>query len=318
MSLVQDETKSQTGSSTRLPNFLIIGSAKSGTTALFEYLAQHPEAFLSEPKEPHFLAMEGQPLEFRGPGDDQMMNTKAITSFDRYQAIFAKTGGAKAVGEASVSTMYYPQSVAGIKKYMPGAKLICMLRQPADRAYSAYSFLHMRMFETVNSFAAGLEAEPQRIRDNWHHMWHYHRAGLYYDQLKPYFDAFDAKQIRVYIFEEFRKDPHAVLRDCFEFLEIDPTFVPLQEPSPHVSGIPKSKLLQTIYMRSIWLRSVIRSMVPISLKRRLQKRWNKMNLARVPLDPNLRASLTDRFRDDIAKLEKLLGRDLSIWLKGKS
>src|SRR3954463_6801674 len=95
----------------KLPNFLIIGAAKSGTTALFKYLEQHPEVFISEPKEPHFLALANHPLNFSGPGDDQMMNSRAITDLSRYEKLFSSANGAKVIGEGSVSTLYYPQSI---------------------------------------------------------------------------------------------------------------------------------------------------------------------------------------------------------------
>ena len=156
-----------------LPNFLIIGAAKSGTTALFEYLEQHPSVFLSNPKEPHFLALQGVCLDFQGPGDAKTINRLAITDFNRYEQLFDNSRGARAIGEASVSTMYYFDSLNRIQKYLPRAKMLCMLRQPADRAYSAYSFMRMRMLEPHVDFDDALADEAHRIASNWHHIWHY-------------------------------------------------------------------------------------------------------------------------------------------------
>jgi Sulfotransferase family len=300
-----------------LPNFLIIGSAKSGTTALFEYLEQHPEVFLSNPKEPHFLALEGSPLDFRGPGDKETINRLAINDLSRYEKLFAHTGNAKAIGEASVSTMYYAESIERIAKYMPHAKILCMLRQPADRAYSAYSFMRMRMLEPCADFSESLADETRRIEANWHHIWHYKQMGFYYQQLKPYFDKFGKDRIKIYLFEEFRKSPSAILRDCFNFLGIDANFVPTEKPTPHISGMPRSKAIQLIYSRARLLRTILRAAVPKKMKRRLQKGFAKMNLERIPIPLTSRTMLTDIYRDDILRLQELIGQDLSGWLSNR-
>ncbi len=300
-----------------LPNFLIIGAAKCGTTALFEYLEQHPEVFLCDPKEPNYLALGEERPTFRGPGDDVTINANSIVGWSRYQKLFSRAGNAKAIGEASVSTLYFPESIERIHTHLPNAKIICMLRQPAERAYSAFSFMHMRAFEPCQQFTEALADEPRRIAERWHHIWHYRGMSNYHQQLLPYYNAFGRDRMRVYLFDDFKANPAAILRDCFQFLEIDPEFIPSQEPSPHVSGMPKSRLLQSLYSRARWARALLRSVVPKSMKRNLQKRFAKMNLERVPLDPQLRAELTDSFRTDILRLQDLLDRDLSVWLAEK-
>jgi hypothetical protein len=300
--------------SPKLPNFLVIGSAKSGTTALFEYLEQHPEVFLCDPKEPHFLALEGPPPSFQGPGDAGSINRKACTSLERYQQLFARAQGARAIGEASVSTMYYPESIERIKKYVPQAKLICILRQPAERAYSAFSFMHTRMLEPCQDFRAALADEERRIAAGWHHIWHYRRMGYYYQQLKPYFDAFGRDRIKVYLFEDLRRNPQAILRDCFNFLEIDASFVPPHEPNPHPSGMPRSRLLQAAVAKAPLVRQMLKAAVPLWLKRKLQKSFVEINLQRVKMSADIQEELTQSFCDDIARLQDLLDRDLSKWL----
>lgn len=297
-----------------LPGFLIVGAAKSGTTALYEYLEQHPQVYLSNPKEPHFLAFGDARPGFCGPGDDVGINRLAVTGLAGYRKLFAGARGAKAVGEASVSTLYYPQSIARIERYLHGAKLICVLRQPADRAYSAFSFMHARTLEPCASFAQALADEDRRVAENWHHIWHYRRMGYYHRQLQPFYAAFGRRRIRTYLFDDFRKDPRAVLRDCFEFLGVDVDFVPTQEPAPLVSGIPRSRTIQALYNRARGVRAILRRSVPRSTKRWLQRRFALANLERVRLAPDLRAELTADYREDISRLSDLLDRDLSGWL----
>ena len=122
------------------PNFFILGAAKSGTTALQQYLVQHPDIFMSEPKEPHFFAFPGMRLEFMGPGDDETINRNAITDRNEYYKLFEKSGKARMRGEASVSYLYYSQTAKNIKKAHPEARLLMVLRNPARRAFSAFSF----------------------------------------------------------------------------------------------------------------------------------------------------------------------------------
>lgn len=299
----------------KLPNFLVIGAAKSGTTALCQYLEQHPQVFMCHPKEPHFLALEGEPLRFTGPGDDDMMNRRAITDFARWEKLFSSSGSAKAIGEGSVSTLYYPQSIARINKYLPSAKMICLLRQPAERAFSAFSYMQMRTYEPCESFAEALAREEERIAAGWHHIWHYRRMGRYYDQLKPYVEAFGRSRLRVYLYDDFRRDPLAVLRDCFQFLEIDPDFVPPEKPAPLISGKPKSRWLQALVMRNASVKSLLKSVLPTWMTRSLHSRFKKMNLQRMALEPAMREELIESFREDILRLQELIDRDLSAWLK---
>lgn len=298
-----------------LPNFLIIGAAKSGTTALFQYLEQHPEVFLSDPKEPHFLALEGTQLNFRGPGDDHMMNSRAVTQLDRYAPLFAKAGNKRAIGEGSVSTLYYPESIGRIQKYLPGVKIICMLRQPADRAFSAFSYMQMRAYEPLDSFEEALRQEPERIAQGWHHIWHYRRMGLYYEQVKRFLDAFGKDRVRIYLFDDFKTNPRTILRDCFDFLDIDPNFEPTKEPAPLVSGKPKSQLLQKVVNRATSLRKMLKLLLPSPLRDKMRKKFDQINLQREKLEPQLRAELTASFRDDMLQLQDLINRDLAAWLK---
>ncbi|HEX6473777.1 MAG TPA: sulfotransferase, partial [Candidatus Limnocylindria bacterium] len=126
----------------RLPNFLVIGAAKSGTTALWSLLRQHPQVFMPALKEPHHFAFDAdQPApQFRGPGAN--LHRDAVTGTDAYRALFADAGEALAVGEASATYLYVAASVERIRAAIPDARLVAILRQPADRAYSSY--LHLK------------------------------------------------------------------------------------------------------------------------------------------------------------------------------
>lgn len=301
-----------------LPNFLLIGAARSGTTALYEYLDQHPEIFVCEPKEPHFFALGGEPLDFRGPGDDAMVNRRAVTDWKAYRALFANAGGAKARGEASVSSLYVPRAAARIRERLPDVRILCLLRNPADRAFSAFMYMRSRMYEPLADFRAALADEDRRVGERWHHIWHYRRMSLYAESIARFFEAFGRDRVRVHLHDDFRAEPSRVVRDCFEFLGVDPDFVPPERPSALVSGVPRNAVWQRILMAARPLRNRFLPLVPRRFAQRLKRRLTESNLTRVTPDPALREELLEAFEPDIRALEALLGRDLSRWrgLKG--
>lgn len=124
-----------------LPNFLIIGAAKAGTTSLYHYLAQHPQIYMSPIKEPNFFALEERCVDFRGPGDHLYIKQFSVTELERYRSLFQGVTHEQAVGEASPLYLYSPVAPARSHRYVPEMKLIAILRHPVDRAYSA--FLHL-------------------------------------------------------------------------------------------------------------------------------------------------------------------------------
>jgi len=258
------------------PNFLIIGTAKAGTTSLYRYLAQHPQIYMSPLKEPNFFALEGQDPDFCGPGDDQFIGRFSVTDPEAYGALFGGVRDEIAVGEASPLYLYSPAAPARICRDLPGVKLIALLRHPVERAYSAFLHLLRDGREPLTNFACALEAEEERIRSNWEHIWHYRQMGFYAAQLRRYYRCFRPEQIRVYLYDTFQKDPTGVIADILRFLEVDPTFTPDLSVRHNESYVPRE--------------------------------------ARPPLHPEVRGRLLEGYRDDILRLERMLQTDLGPWL----
>lgn len=295
-----------------MPNFLIIGSAKGGTTSLYYYLNQHPQVYMSSVKEPRFFALEGEELNYQNP--DKGINETSITDLDSYRLLFSRVNDEIAIGEASPLYLYSQKAAERIKHYIPDAKLIVILRDPAERAYSCYMHLVREGFETL-SFADSLKEEANRIRNNWAHLWHYRQAGYYYVQLKNYYDMFNHNQIRVYLYEDLDQDSTAVIQDVYSFLNVDDTFVP-DLTRMNVSGKPKIQVLQTLLGTGNPVRSVLKNILPETFRKGVAQQIRSWNLERkhsMPLDD--RRQLVSAYRDDILKLQDLLQRDLSAWLK---
>jgi len=267
------------------PNFFIIGAARSGTTALAQILRQHPDAFVTQPKEPSFLAFAEKEVAFTGPGDDVSINRVAITDRDKYLSLYQSAGAKACRGDASVSTLYYSDhSVATLQRYFPEAKLVVILRDPAARAFSAYSYQRARGLEPCDDFRDALDREADRIRSGWHHIWHYMSMGRYAGQLAPFLETFGANRVKILFYEELNRDPVGVGRSLFEFLGLDPTAAVDLEPV-NVSGEPRSRLLQGAIRwagQRHWLRSTTKAIMPFQLRERVRRA--NLRPSTVPLD----------------------------------
>lgn len=304
-----------------LPNFLIIGAQKSGTTALYHHLKQHPQVYMPPEKEPHFFALEDESIDFQGPRDQEILNHIAVTDLQAYRGLFGGVTDEKAVGEASAVYLYSPKACWRIKHYIPEARLIVILRNPADRAYS--SFLHMIRDgrEPLDDFEEALGEEEARIQDNWGPIWHYKRAGFYYGQVKRYLETFGREQIKVYLYEDLKNDPGGMLEDVFRFLEVDDTFVPDVSGNYNVAGVPKSKPLHGLHgflIKPHPLKSALKPFVPKNLRRRavasLVNGIRNRNLIKPLFLPETRGRLLAEYEEDVLKLGSLIERDLSGWL----
>src|ERR1043166_4220547 len=296
-----------------LPTFLVIGAAKGGTTALHRFLSQHPEIFMSKRKELRFFPFENQKPNHCGPGDDVDSATMGM-SIEEYRACFADGAGYAARGESSPLYLYLPRSAERIKHYVPDAKLIAVLRHPADRAYSHHMMLRRDGLETLN-FADALAAEDQRVAANWGHRWHYRRRGFYAQQLKRYFDLFEREQLKIYLYEDYVTNPVAFMQDVFRFLNVDDTFLPDMSVRHNESNVPRSRDLQVYLQEPRPLKNFVKRFVPPKLSRHLGDRLRRLNLTRLPFPEKLRRELTEVYRADIIELGQMLDRDLSHWLK---
>ena len=301
----------------RLPNFLVLGTAKAGTSSLYAYLKQHPDVYLSPTTELNFFAHEGSDLNFRGPGDlEYMWEDSLVATYDDYCKQFAGVKSETAVGEVSTHNLYCSQAPALIKSYVPNVRMIAILRNPVDRAFSAFSHMVRDGREETSDFRAALSREPARIRDNWEPLWHYKSMSLYGAQLRRYFQIFDREQLRVYLYDDFVARPLEVMQDIFTFVRVDPKFTPDMSEKINVSIMPRSRRLQDMMMGDNAIRSTVRSFVPAKMRASLRSFVVERNLKRMHLAPKMRAELTNAFRDDIELLQQLLDRDLSHWLKG--
>jgi hypothetical protein len=299
-----------------LPNFLVIGAAKSGTTALYRYLKQHPDIYMSPRKEPHFFSYNEITKNTEGP-DDYI--TKAITDFHEYQRLFTNVKNEIAIGEASPTYIYIPGTAEKILSIIPNTKIIAILRHPADRAFSAYMHLIRDGYENILDFDKALDKEEERISKNWGPIWHYKKAGFYYEQLIRYYNCFENEQILVIIYDEFIKNSNHVMSTIFEFLQVSKGFSPDMSFKPNVSGIPKYRTLQYLMYLLFEKNNLFKTLARKTLSE--EKRWrftsklrnNNIRKKNIPIET--RNKLVKLYTEDINKLQTLIKHDLSEWLE---
>jgi hypothetical protein len=299
-----------------MPNFLIIGAGKSGTTSLYHYLKQHPEVYMSPVKEPKFFALEGKTLDFCGPGDDVHMNRKSITDIGAYRALFRGVTNEKAVGEASTLYLYSPEAPVRIKHHIPHARLIAILRNPVDRAFSSYLHCIRDRGEPLGDFAQALHEEEGRIENGWGPIWHYKNVGFYSAQLERYFDMFGRDQIKVFLYEDLKGDPVGVLRSIFRFVGVDDKHPPDISLKHNISGVPRSRLVHELLNKPNLIKSTFRPLLPAKLRKRFNHNLTDINLVRPQLSPEVRGRLIETYTEDILRVQELIDRDLSCWLEG--
>ena len=293
------------------PNFIIIGAMKAATTSIYTYLKQHPDIFMTKVKEPMFFNNFNQNTDFKVLGN----KSKKVNSLLDYFSMFGSVKNESAIGEASPAYIYNEKAPYLIKEHLPDVKIIAILRQPTDRAYS--NFLHTKRAdrENVNSFEQAIKIEKERISDNWSPLYHYIQKGFYSVQLKRYYNLFPKENIKVYLFEDVVKNPKETLKDIFKFLNVDENIEIDVSKKSNVSGTPKGILgfiLKKMRYYNLMPKFAISDYLPTFIISLLFKSVYKDT---EKLDSVLRKELTDKYyREEILKLEKLIDRDLSNWL----
>ena len=287
------------------PNFMIIGAMKAATTSLYTYLIQHPDIFMTSIKEPKF---------FNNLSKDPLLNPEGkrfnkITTFDQYYSLFSKVNGETAIGEASPSYLFDKNCAKLICKSLPKVKLIVILRQPAERAYS--NFLHSRRSGKENN--TSFEMALQEINNNpKKHC--YIEKGFYTEQLTRYFDLFPHQNIKILLFEDVIKKPVEASKEVFKFLNVDEDFVP-EIKRQNQSGLPRG-ILGWLLMKARYYNLLpnitFSSFLPPFVIKYI---FNKVYKKPPQLDVTLKKQITKKYYNrEIRKLEKLISRDLCHWI----
>ncbi len=309
------------GNSHLLPDFVVIGAGKSGTTSLDNYLSQHPDIFMSRIKEPDFFAYETvDPSTLSGRDLDHYH--RSVTTIDEYRKLFTDASAGQLKGETSNTCLSAPNAAERMKHYIPDAKLIAILRQPTNRLFSRYMHL-----ERVNRLPSENFKDVLDRDSIWWKRKDLIPEGYYAQNLRRFYDLFPHDNIKVLLSEDLRDDPASAMKEIFSFLGVDPSAEIDYSVEHNRSGIIKNRF----YDRTIGSNSVIKKLMKrllpeefyfrITRSPRLKKITqgiNNANLKQATLDRELYNRITEEiYGDEIRDLEKLIGRDLSAWLEAQ-
>ena len=292
------------------PNFFIVGAAKSGTTSLWMYLKQHPDIFM-----PPTMAIK-EPSYF--------CKLYGFKDYDRYLNLFKDAKGISAIGEASTPYLSSPESANWIKTEYPYSKIIIILRNPVKRAYSLYNWMISEGYEWIFPFEKALKIEEERLKNQnfqynnpqYFYNYLYFYSGLYYEQIKRYFDLFQEDQIRVYLFEDLRQEPISLTKEIYDFLEVDNSFTPNNISIFNSGKTPVSVPAQFFTKQKLhkYLRKIrfpkAKEIQNFMLKANCLGNNNKAK----PLKTETKLFLQKRYKENIDKTAKLINRNLEHWL----
>ena len=313
-----------------LPNFFIVGAGKAGTTSLYSYLRQHPDVYMSPVKEPCYFASEiradamAQPIQQHvalqsrelpqvlGEAVAAKPHGWIAAEWEDYLRLFKGVREETAIGEASAAYLWSPTAAANIRASVPHAKIIMILRDPAERAFSQY--LHqVSVGLTGTTFRAHLDACRGDAGHKLSPTYPFLEIGSYSIQVERFLNAFPPGQIRIYWYEDSWRDPSKLLSDAFRFLSVDPNFAPDFSHRDHERRAPKARILHYLLKRTgLWY--PLKALLPRRAVGRLRDAAF-VNGKAVAMDPADRKYLIEYYRADIRKLELLLGRDLGAWLR---
>jgi len=296
----------------RYPDFYIVGAPKAATTSLYHYLDQHPRIFLPGKKEPVYLA--GYKPDFVGPGAE-LLKKNMVTSEDEYLKLFEQASSDSIIGEASTDYLASDLAAENIKQRNSHAKIIIVLRNPIDRAYSEHMHLVRDQFEDL-SFMDALLAEKERIEKGYVPLFWHVKRGMYFQTVKRYFDVFSRQQVKVILYEDLCSNIEKVVDDINRFLGVEKYSFSMDQKS-NVSGVANVRVFQKLFVayRSAPEHSLIKKIARLTSNKVIRKKtmqfYLKKNIKKDKKNIDKeRQYLKDIFQEDITKLEHLLGRKL--------
>lgn len=296
-----------------MPNFIVIGAPRAGTTSLYHYLLQHPQVAMSRTKETNYFAYLASRSE---PGYRTGLSIQwPVKSPEEYKALF-RGGECKAVGEASPLYFFAPGVARQIKTHLPDTRLVMILRNPVERAYSAY-MKNCREGTETRSFEDRILREINHPEDVVCSEHYYLRAGMYFERIADYLQYFERSRLKIVFQEDLQSDPAGLMGDLFTFLGVDSGFVPdtsvrfNQSLPPLLAKRQGNRLLLKEIARRV--REFIPRRVYYSLLN-LKYYVNKKIIAYPRLEKQTGLLLLEQYRPDILSLQGFLGRDLSHWL----
>lgn len=283
------------------PNFFIVGAPKCGTTSMANYLASHPDIFMSNPKEPHYFCTD---------------LLRGVSSLSEYLSLFPDDNPPQVVGEAS--TWYLSSEVAArlIFEFNPSARILVMIRNPVELVHSLHSQLLFNQVESVNDFEKAWRLQDARMEGDFRLQ--YRRMGALGSQIDRLLTVFPCEQVEIVLFDEFVDSTKSVYENVLGFLGLESdgrTEFPVMNQSKALRSSRLARFVRETPAPLKWLATKVKRLLSVDELGILAtvQSLNIRRYERPPLRPEFRRELTRAFRSEIVKLEKILDQDLSPW-----
>ena len=311
------------------PNFFVVGVAKSGTTSIGDYLNRHPAIYIAPIKEPHFFSEDIRMADFRKDYrkkvsfdvkaylNNHMLPHKHIAIIDdrsTYLELFREVKNEQAIGELSTGYLYSNCAAENLFKFNPSAKIVMVLRQPVERAYSHYLMNIRDLWDYDSGFINALECDFASSEKGWGNSHLYVELGLYFEQVSRYLKRFPESQVKICLCEDLRNDPVEFIKDICEFLEVDTSVLSAKTISEHknVATLPRFNLPRASLPFLNAFRKYIGMYLPDKIKSQIRKvMFSRKNVLKLRADEFEQAM--KYFSEDIQKLSVLIKRDLQSW-----
>jgi hypothetical protein len=297
-----------------MPDFLVIGAGKAGTTSIYRYLAEHPDIFVTPVKETRYFACVGE-----DPAKCWVAkNTPysyVVTTREEYEALFLGRSTEAAAGEVCPQYLSWPGAAYEIKRQVPAVKMLAVLRNPVERAISSYVFRWSRGVEK-GSLSSALQEERAGHRADWR-SGRLLDQGLYSKHLNRFFGLFHREQIMVALYDDLLADPLCLMQDIYRFIGVDATFRPAIARRYNVTENTRPKGRLGGYLlksggAAAAVGNTLGALIPDAVRTRLKQPFTET----LPGFPNsVRRELAEFFHDDVQTLQGLVGRDLAHWLE---
>ena len=295
----------------RRPNFFVVGAGRCGTTSIQQFLAQHPDVYVPERKSPNFYASHvGQPSWETPPA--VRMSRHWITDPDEYGRLYAAARDENAVGDVSPVYLQAIDCARAIHSAHPDARIIAILRDPADRARAHFLGRQRDGIETKATFDEWVDAALDRPMPDDVAFGHYVACGRYHHFLNPYIELFGTARVLVLFYEDLMAEPRRMMRKIFGFLGVDEGFGPDVSARLNVSGVVANPLKRMLWTSTVGVRTAMRPYLPAAIRRGVGTVFLS-SLQKPDQSPSTRKRIIEVLHDDIVALERMTGRDLTAW-----
>jgi hypothetical protein len=286
----------------KLPNLLLVGTPKAGTTSVHNYLDAHPEVFMSRVKEPHYFSEVGP----------NCPTVDAINDWREYTDLFADSKDARIVGESSISYLHCTMAVERIRKVLGKPRILIILREPVSRCFSHW----------LMDFREGYQQKPflEAVKDDYYnvtkkgfcssHM--YIESSLYFDAVERYLNTF-GDNVKIMFYEDLRDNPRNFMKELFKFLGVDESFEPDLSRRDNTAAVPRNKLVRSLF-HNMKFRKMAKKAVPVGIRKGLRSCLLKP-VEKISISDMTRKYLSQFFVDDTMKIQRLINKDLSVWSK---